>query len=141
MIIVVLILLGCTQKKVGPQSKLAPKYEWYGHEVIASAYNSVFWQTDSISPSVAAWGDTLKPGMKSIAVSRDLIKMGLRHNTMVKIDTFPDTFLVKDKMHWRWKNRIDIYMGKNIKKAREWGKKKLMICYAVPLDTIINTIE
>ncbi|BDW94079.1 3D domain-containing protein [Allomuricauda sp. XS_ASV26] len=141
MIIVVLILLGCTQKKVGPQSKLAPKYEWYGHEVIASAYNSVFWQTDSISPSVAAWGDTLKPGMKSIAVSRDLIKMGLRHNTMVKIDTFPDTFLVKDKMHWRWKNRIDLYMGKNIKKAREWGKKKLMICYAVPLDTIINTIE
>lgn len=141
MIIVVLILLGCTQKKVGPQSKPAPKYEWYGHEVIASAYNSVFWQTDSISPSVAAWGDTLKPGMKSIAVSRDLIKMGLRHNTMVKIDTFPDTFLVKDKMHWRWKNRIDLYMGNNIKKAREWGKKKLMICYAVPLDTIINTIE
>jgi len=112
------------------------KYKWYGHEVTASAYNSVFWQTDSINPSVAAWGDTLKPGMKSIAVSRDLIKMGLTHNTMVKIDTFPDTFYVKDKMHWRWRNRIDIYMGKDIKKAREWGGKKLIICYAVPLDSI-----
>nr|WP_313777804.1 MULTISPECIES: hypothetical protein [unclassified Allomuricauda] len=74
--------------------------------------------------------------MKSIAVSRDLIKMGLVHNTMVKIDTFPDTFYVKDKMHSRWRNRIDIYMGKDVKKAREWGRKKLMICYAVPMDTI-----
>ncbi len=106
---------------------------------MVSAYNSVHWQTDSIDPTVAAWGDTLRPGMKSIAVSRDLIKLGLDHNTMVKIDTFPDTFYVKDKMHWRWKNRIDIYMGLNVKKAREWGKKELMICYALPLDTTINS--
>ena len=134
-----LFLIGCTQQN----ESLEPvkKYDWYGHEVTASAYNSVFWQTDSISPSVAAWGDTLKPGMKSIAVSRDLIKLGLTHNTMVKIDTFPDTFYVKDKMHWRWRNRIDIYMGKDVKKAREWGKKRLMICYAVPIDSTLNTIE
>lgn len=140
-IVAFLVLFGCVSKEKNTDDEPKPKYEWYGHEVTASAYNSVFWQTDSISPAVAAWGDTLKPRMKSIAVSRDLIKMGLTHNTMVKIDTFPDTFLVKDKMHWRWKNRIDIYMGKNIKKAREWGKKELTICYAVPLDTIINTIE
>src|SRR5690606_2518426 len=113
-----------------------PTHRWFGHEVTASAYNSVHWQTDSIDPTVAAWGDTLRPGMKTIAVSRDLIKLGLTHNTMVKIDTFPDTFYVKDKMHWRWKNRIDIYMGLDIKKAREWGKRELMICYALPLDTI-----
>lgn len=118
-----------------------PTHGWYGHEVVASAYNSVYWQTDSIDPTVAAWGDTLRPGMKSIAVSRDLIKLGLTHNTMVKIDTFPDTFYVKDKMHWRWKNRIDIYMGVDVKKAREWGKKKLMICYALPLDTTINATK
>lgn len=129
------MLVGCSQKETA-HAEPAPKHEWYGHEVVASAYNSVFWQTDSISPSVAAWGDTLKPGMKSIAVSRDLIKMGLTHNTMVKIDTFPDTFYVKDKMHRRWRNRIDIYMGKDVKKAREWGRKKLIICYAVPIDTI-----
>lgn len=134
-----LILIGCSQKKepVEPPAK----YKWYGHEVTASAYNSVFWQTDSINPSVAAWGDTLKPGMKSIAVSRDLIKMGLTHNTMVKIDTFPDTFYVKDKMHYRWRNRIDIYMGKDVKKAREWGRKKLIICYAVSIDSINTTNE
>ena len=131
--IVILILIGCSPKESTPTEPV-PKYEWYGHEVVASAYNSVFWQTDSISPAVAAWGDTLKPGMKSIAVSRDLIKMGLTHNTMVKIDTFPDTFYVKDKMNYRWRNRIDIYMGKDVKKAREWGKKRLIICYAVPID-------
>jgi len=133
-LIVFIVLMGCSQKE--KPAEPFPKYNWYGHEVTASAYNSVFWQTDSINPSVAAWGDTLKPGMKSIAVSRDLIKMGLIHNTMVRIDTFPDTFYVKDKMHWRWSNRIDIYMGKDLKKAREWGKKRLIICYAVPIDTI-----
>ncbi|WP_262420325.1 3D domain-containing protein [Flagellimonas meishanensis] len=117
------------------QPKKVDNFEWIGLEVTASAYNSVAWQTDSISPSVAAWGDTLKPGMKSIAVSRDLIRRGLTHNTMVKIDTFPDTFYVKDKMHYRWRNRIDIYMGVDVKKARQWGKKKLFICYAIPKDT------
>jgi len=136
--IVILILIGCSPKE-NPQTEPAPKYEWYGHEVVASAYNSVFWQTDSISPDIAAWGDTLKPGMKSIAVSRDLIEMGLTHNTMVKIDTFPDTFYVKDKMHFRWRNRIDIYMGEDVKKAREWSRKKMIICYAVPIDSILNT--
>ncbi|WP_420323021.1 3D domain-containing protein [Flagellimonas sp.] len=109
--------------------------DWIGLEVTVSAYNSVAWQTDSISPNIAAWGDTLKPGMKSIAVSRDLIKLGLKHNTMVKIDTFPDTFYVKDKMNKRWRNRIDLYMGLDVKKAREWGRKKLFICYAVPIDS------
>jgi len=126
-----LLILSCAEE---PRPE-PPTHQWIGREVTASAYNSVFWQTDSLDPSVAAWGDTLKPGMKAIAVSRDLIKLGLTHNTMVKIDTFPDTFLVKDKMHWRWKNRIDIYMGKDVKKARQWGKKKLFICYALPLDT------
>ena len=132
------LILGCSKKEETRPVKI---YEWIGHEVTASAYNSVHWQTDSISPSIAAWGDTLKPGMKSIAVSRDLIKLGLVHNTMVKIDTFPDTFYVLDKMHYKWRNRIDIYMGKDIKKAREWGRKKIMICYAIPLDTTLSTIE
>ena len=132
-----IIFIACSPKEQAPAEPIS-KYKWYGHQVTASAYNSVYWQTDSISPTVAAWGDTLKPGMKSIAVSRDLVELGLTHNTMVKIDTFPDTFYVKDKMHYRWKNRIDIYMGKDVKKAREWGKKQLMICYAVPMDIDTN---
>ncbi|WP_235855345.1 3D domain-containing protein [Flagellimonas pelagia] len=138
LVLIFIIITSCSKK---PEVKEPILYEWFGREVTASAYNSVHWQTDSISPSIAAWGDTLKPGMKSIAVSRDLIKLGLAHNTMVKIDTFPDTFYVLDKMHYKWRNRIDIYMGKDIKKAREWGRKKIMVCYAVPLDTTLSTIE
>lgn len=110
-------------------------FEWYSREVTVSAYNSVHWQTLG-DPNVAAWGDTLKKEMKIIAVSRDLLEKGLSYNTMVKIDTFPDTFYVKDKMNRRWRNRIDIFMGKDVKKARQWGIKKLNICYAVPIDSI-----
>ena len=128
---------GCDDKKEQPGK--VGKHKWYGHEVTVSAYNSVSWQTLG-DPTIAAWGDTLKPGMKSIAVSRDLLKMGLDHNTMVKIDTFPDTFYVKDKMHRRWTNRIDLYMGVDVKKAREWGRKKLFICYAVPIDTATQNV-
>lgn len=131
-----LFFVGCTVK---PQVVEKPVWEWRAIDVTASAYNSVAWQTTSENPNIAAWGDTLVPGMKCIAVSRDLLRMGLRHNTMVKIDTFPDTFYVKDKMNRRWKNRIDIYMGLDIKKAREWGKRKLMVCYAIPIDTIGNS--
>ena len=67
------------------------------------------------------------PGMKCIAVSRDLLISGLKYNTLVAIEGFDGVFLVKDKMHSRWKNRIDIYMGNDIKAAKEWGRKKLNI--------------
>ena len=50
---------------------------------------------------------------------------------MVRIDTFPDTFYINDKMHRRWKNRIDIYMDKDVKLAREWGIQKVKIEFAV----------
>ena len=41
----------------------------------ATAYNSVPEQTNS-QPNIAAWGDSLQPGMKVIAVSRDLLDLG-----------------------------------------------------------------
>jgi len=94
--------------------------------VTASAYTSRAGETDS-TPNIAAWGDTLKPGMKSIAVSRDLIKMGLTHNQEVRIEGFEGTFRVLDKMHYRWKKKIDIYMGNNVQKAKQWGRRKVTI--------------
>ncbi|MCK5876664.1 MAG: 3D domain-containing protein [Candidatus Marithrix sp.] len=94
--------------------------------VTATAYNSLPGQTDS-TPNLAAWGDILKPGMKSIAVSRDLIPKGLSHNARVKIEGFDGTYVVLDKMNKRWKKKIDIYMGKDAKAARQWGKKKVNI--------------
>jgi len=96
--------------------------------VTASAYNSTKAQTDG-NPNVTAWGDSLKPGLKYIAVSRDLIKKGLKHNTPVVIKGLPGLYLVKDKMHPKWRNKIDIYMGTDIKSARQWGRKKVIISY------------
>ena len=95
-------------------------------EVMASAYTSSPGETNA-NPFLAAWGDTLKPGMKSIAVSRDLIGMGLSHNKEVKIDGLKGTYRVLDKMNKRWKKKIDIYMGLDVEKAREWGTRKVTI--------------
>lgn len=95
-------------------------------EVVATAYTSSPNETDE-TPFLAAWGDTLSPGMKAIAVSRDLIKMGLTHQTEVTIDGLSGTYTVLDKMNKRWRKKIDIYMGLDVKKAKEWGKRKVVI--------------
>lgn len=122
-----LVFAQCRQPKT-------EEYLWKTIEVTASAFNSVPSQTDG-NPTIAAWGDTLSPGMKCIAVSRDLISKGLHHNAKIKIEGFEGIFLVKDKMHFRWRNRIDIYMGTDIGAARAWGKKNLKIQFAVKKDS------
>ena len=43
--------------------------------VTVTAYNSVPEQTND-EPTTTAWGDELKPGMKAVAVSPDLLKEG-----------------------------------------------------------------
>ncbi len=99
-------------------------------EVTATAYNSLPEQTHAEHPDVAAWGDKLEPGVKGIAVSRDLINMGLTYNTKVKIEGLPGTYTVLDKMNKRWTKRIDIYMGQNKDRAKDWGRKKVEITWA-----------
>ena len=94
--------------------------------VTATAYNSLPEQTDA-EPNLAAWGDPLAPGMKVIAVSQDLIPVGLDRHTPVKIEGFPGVYLVLDKMHKRWEKRIDIYMGYDLEAARAWGKRQVEI--------------
>ena len=94
--------------------------------VTATAYNSVPGQTQN-DPTLTAWGKTLAPGMKAIAVSRDLVAMGLSHGVKVRISGLPGTYTVMDKLHKRWKRRIDIYMGNNVKSARQWGKRQVTI--------------
>ena len=96
--------------------------------VTATAYNSVASQTDD-EPSVAAWGDRLKPGMKAIAVSRDLLAQGLQRGTKVSIEGLGDDYIVLDKTSRRFTKRIDIYMGTNVSKAKEFGVRKLLISW------------
>ncbi|TVO59115.1 hypothetical protein FHP91_02230 [Denitromonas halophila] len=94
--------------------------------VTATAYTSSPGETDD-TPNIAAWGDTLAPGMKVIAVSRDLLELGLVQGAEVTIDGLDGRYVVLDKMHPRWNAKIDIYMGENVKKARDWGRREVTI--------------
>ena len=123
-------LAGCKDKVEDDQ------YLWKKLRVTATAYNSFPSQTSKIHPGITAWGDSLYPGMKIIAVSKDLIPLGLEYNTQVKIKGDSSIYLVKDKMHSKWKNRIDIYMGEDKEKALNWGRKKITIHYRVKKDSI-----
>lgn len=81
---------------------------------------------------LAAWGVTLKPGMRASAVSRDLIDEGLTHGTQVMIEGLEGTYIVRDKMNKRWEEKIDIFMGYNRDVARERGKQTVSISWVIP---------
>lgn len=101
-------------------------------DVMATAYNATAAQTDD-SPHIGAWGDHLdhavKPGLRVIAVSPDLLEKGLRRGQRVKIHGLKGEFVVLDKMPRRWKNRIDIYMQQDVRGARKWGKRRVKISW------------
>jgi 3D (Asp-Asp-Asp) domain-containing protein len=94
--------------------------------VLATAYNSTAAQTDH-RPNNGAWGDQIEPGMKVIAVSRDLIKQGLKRGTKVTIDQMEGEWTVLDRTPSRYTNRIDIYMGLDVQAARNWGRRKVTV--------------
>ncbi len=95
-------------------------------EVAATAYNSLPGQTEG-DPTLAAWGDRLEPGMRAIAVSHDLIGLGLGRGAKVRIDGLPGEYLVLDKMASRWRRKIDLYMGVDREAAIAWGIRKVRI--------------
>ncbi|MDN6320082.1 MAG: 3D domain-containing protein [Marinobacter sp.] len=101
--------------------------------VTASAYTLSEAETKKGNVGLAAWGDQLEPGMKAIAVSRDLIKAGLSHRTEVEIEGLHGTYLVLDKMNKRWKDKIDILMSSR-QDALDWGKKDITITWEVPVE-------
>jgi len=95
--------------------------------VTATAYTSHVRQTDS-SPFIAAWNNRIRPGMKIIAVSRDMLKRyGMRNGTKVRIGGLPGYYTVRDKMNKRYKKRIDIYMGLDRRRALRWGRRSVVI--------------
>jgi len=116
------------------------KYIWDSLDVTATAYNSLAYQTNS-NPNITAFGDSLRPGLKYIAVSRDLLRLGLKHNVPVKIEGLEGIYFVKDKMHPRWRKRIDIYKGIDVKAAREWGRKRVCIEYGILKQNNIEPIS
>ena len=123
----IVLLSGCTQDKLTPKPK-KPEVKKNILVVTATAYTSCHRETDR-TPYLAAWNNRLKPSVKSIAVSRDLLKRGLTNGTKVKISGLKGHYVVLDKMNKRWKKKIDIYMGCNLKKAKRWGERKVTIIW------------
>jgi LysM repeat protein len=97
--------------------------------VTATAYSSHHGQTDK-TPFLAAWNNRIRPGMKIIAVSRDMLtRYGLRNGSKVRIGGLPGFYTVRDKMNKRYRKRIDIYMGTNRRRALRWGRRSVMLYY------------
>lgn len=95
--------------------------------VTATAYSSHAGQTDS-TPFLAAWNNHLRPGMKIIAVSRDLLtRYGMKNGTKVRISGLRGTYRVRDKMNKRYRKRIDIYTGVDRRRALRWGRRSVVI--------------
>jgi 3D (Asp-Asp-Asp) domain-containing protein len=99
--------------------------------VTATAFNSLPKQGQG-NPNVGAWGDSIAPGVNAIAVSDDLVSLGLKRGTKVQIEGMKNEYVVLDRMPARWKKRIDIYMGNDVKAARAWGKRDVNIYWTVP---------
>jgi len=126
-----IILLGCTTPKSLSPKIISKKPVYiekkeFSLRVTATAYTSRKRETDS-TPTIGAWNNRLSPKRKSIAVSNDLLKMGLGNGVRVRIKGLRGIYTVRDKMNKRWRKKIDIYMGTNLKKARRWGRRKVTI--------------
>ncbi len=97
--------------------------------VTATAYTSHRSQTDK-TPFLAAWNNRIRPGMKVIAVSRDLItKYGITNGKKVRISGLPGIYTVRDKMNKKWRRKIDIYMGTSRWRALRWGRRRVTLYY------------
>ena len=94
--------------------------------VDATAYNSLPEQTGE-DPSLSASGHRLEPGMRAIAVSPDLAKLGLVHGRKVRIDGLHGEGVVRDRMPSRWRRRIDVYMGEDEDAALAFGRRRVRI--------------
>jgi 3D (Asp-Asp-Asp) domain-containing protein len=95
--------------------------------VTAFAYNADDDQTDD-SEDIAAWGDKLSKHVQSIAVSNDLLEMGLTRGARVQIRGRKGDYVVLDKMNPRWKKSIDIFMTDD-DAAYAWGRRKVRITW------------
>jgi 3D (Asp-Asp-Asp) domain-containing protein len=97
-------------------------------EVTATAYTSSARETSG-DPFLAAWGDRLRPGMRALAVSPDLVAAGLRRGARVRIEGVPGEWRVLDTTADRFRRRIDLYMGTDRAAALAWGVRRVRIAW------------
>lgn len=124
----ILIFTSCSTLQNIPQEKQQTLL------VTATAFNSLSKQGQG-DPNLGAWGDRITPGMNAIAVSADLVSIGLTRGTKVRIEGLRNEYVVLDRMPAKWKKRIDIYMGNDINAARSWGRREVNIYWAAPYES------
>ena len=108
-----------------PRERL-PRPGAHSLEVTATAYNSTPDQTEG-DGAATAFGQHLHPGMRIVAVSRDLEAQGLHAGVRITIDGLEGEWEVADRMNDRWRERIDIFMGSDREAALTWGKRRVWI--------------
>jgi 3D (Asp-Asp-Asp) domain-containing protein len=100
-------------------------------EVTATAYNSRASQTEG-DPNETASGERLGPGVRALAVSDDLFEGGLGFGARVEIEGLPGEWIVMDRMHSRWRRKIDVYLGNDVDAAKRFGEKRVRIRWRPP---------
>jgi 3D (Asp-Asp-Asp) domain-containing protein len=93
--------------------------------VTAHAYTSRADETDA-EPALSASGQRLRPGMRALAVSPDLLAVGLDYGTRVEVEGH-GTWVVLDRMGDRHRRAIDLYMGLDRDAALAFGKRRVRI--------------
>ena len=76
-----------------------------------------------------AWGDVLTRDTKAVAVSHDLLELGLDRGDVISIEGLPGQYKVLDVMHSRHDKTIDIFYGNDDCGANRWGKRTLNITW------------
>lgn len=94
--------------------------------VTATAYNSHPEQTDG-DPFLSASGERLEPGMRALAVSKDLADAGLAFGTRVRIEGMDGEWVVLDRMPAGHRRSIDLYFGLDEQAALRFGKRRVRI--------------
>jgi len=92
-------------------------------EVTAHAFTSTRGQTDD-QPTLTASGRELRPGMRALAVSPDLLALGLAFGMPVTIDGLGE-WIVLDRMADRHRRAIDLYLGDDLEAARRFGVRRV----------------
>tara|TARA_R100000353_G_scaffold126235_1_gene89618 strand:+ start:605 stop:1132 length:528 start_codon:yes stop_codon:yes gene_type:complete len=134
-----------TEQNEKLRSDLA-KYETEGMNVTVTMYQPVSYQTDS-TPNILADGTRIRTqsasDYKFIAVSRNLLKRWggwLDYGDFILLqgtDSKDGVYQVRDTMHPRWVNRIDILESINVKPYK-FDKAKIV---KTDLTTSMSSVE
>lgn len=101
-------------------------------QVTATAYVTPPSPAEGLVPT-SAFGIWLRPGMRIVAVSRDLEALGLTRGVRMRIEGVEGEWEVGDRTAKRWTKRIDLYLGNDVNAARAFGKRRVWIHWYVPL--------